>query len=173
VGSRAHFFHFKAVKDVAIAERALEIVQPPVEAAGYELVDVQWKHEQSGWVLRVLLDNPATGGVGHADCERVSRELSVLLDVHDFIHRAYSLEVSSPGLDRPLRTLEHFRRFLGSRARVRLKQGLDGRRNFTGTLVAVDGGAGTVTLEVDGRELALPLADLDKANLQFELGKGK
>jgi len=160
------------VKDIAIAERAREIILPPVEAAGYELVDVQWKHEQGGWVLRVMVDKP--GGVGHADCERVSREVSVVLDVHDVINHAYILEVSSPGLDRPLRTLDHFRRFIGSKARVRLRQGLDGRRNFAGTIVTVDAGANTATLEVEGREYALPLGDLEKANLQFEIGtRGK
>jgi ribosome maturation factor RimP len=160
------------VKDVAVADRAREIILPPVEAAGYELVDVQWKHEQGGWVLRVLVDKP--GGIGHSDCERVSRELSVVLDVHDVVSHAYSLEVSSPGLDRPLRTADHFRRFIGSKARVRLLQGIDGRRNYTGVIVAVDAAAGTVTLEVDGQEHVLPLADLDKANLQFELAtRGK
>jgi ribosome maturation factor RimP len=158
------------VKDANIAERATQVIQPPIEAAGYELVDVQWKHEQGGWVLRVLVDK--AGGIGHSDCERVSRELSTVLDVHDVISHTYSLEVSSPGLDRPLRTTDHFRRFIGRKARVRLKQGVDGRRNFAGTIVAVDGAAGVVTVDVDGREFALPLADLDKANLEIEL-KGK
>jgi ribosome maturation factor RimP len=153
----------------AVVERVREVVQPPVEAAGYELVDVQWKHEQAGWVLRVFVDAP--GGITHHDCERVSRELSAVLDVHDVIPHAYNLEVSSPGLDRPLVTLEHFRRYTGKKARVRLRQGVDGRRNYAGTIVAVDGDARTFTVEVDGKEHVLPHGDLERANLQLELGK--
>ena len=159
--------------DQNVADRARTVVQPPIEGAGYELVDVHWKHEQGGWVLRVFVDKP--GGIGHADCERVSRELSAVLDVHDVIPHAYSLEVSSPGLDRPLVTAAHFRRFLGKKARVRLKQGVDGRRNYAGTIVAVDEG-GHVTVEVDGREHRLPLDDLERANLEVdfaELIKGR
>jgi ribosome maturation factor RimP len=155
------------VKDVAIAERAREIIQPPIEAAGYELVDVHWKHEPGGWVLRVFVDGP--DGISHSDCERVSREVSAVLDVNDPIAHAYNLEVSSPGLDRPLRAAEHFRRFIGEKARVRLKQGIGGRRNYTGIIVAADGASGRVTIDVDGQEHQLPLADLDQANLQFDL----
>jgi ribosome maturation factor RimP len=157
------------VKDAAIAETARQVIQPPIEAAGYELVDVQWKHEPGGWVLRVFVDAPS--GISHADCERVSREVSTVLDVNDPIPHMYHLEVSSPGLDRPLRTPEHFRRFIGEKARVRLRRGVEGRRNYTGTIVAVDPERARVTLEVDGREHELPLSDLDRANLQYELKK--
>jgi ribosome maturation factor RimP len=155
------------MREAAIAEKAREIVQPPIEGAGCELVDVEWKNEQGGWVLRVFVDRP--GGITHEDCERVSRELSPVLDVHDVIPHAYSLEVSSPGLERPLRTVEPFRRFLGQRAKVRLRHGVAGRRNFTGTIVAADGDAATFTLEVDGQEHVLPLGDLDKAQLQVDM----
>jgi ribosome maturation factor RimP len=155
------------MREEHVAAKAREVVQPAVEAAGYELVDVQWKHEQGGWVLRVFVDQP--GGVGLADCERVSRELSALLDVHEVVSAAYSLEVSSPGLDRPLVTAAHFRRFLGKRARVRLRQGIEGRRNYAGTIVSVEGDGSAVTLEVDGREHRLPLVDLDRANLEIDL----
>jgi ribosome maturation factor RimP len=138
------------MKDPNVADRAREVIQPPIEGAGYELVDVQWKHEPGGWVLRVFVDKEP-GGIGLSDCERVSRELSAVLDVNDIITCAYSLEVSSPGLERPLVTAAHFRRFLGKKARVRLHQGVDGRRNYAGTIVSVDGDANQVTLEVDGR----------------------
>jgi ribosome maturation factor RimP len=148
-----------------VADRIHALVVPAVEAAGYELVEVQWKHEQVGWIVRLLIDAP--GGVSHKDCERVSREVSVLLDVHDVVPHAYHLEVSSPGLDRPLRTEAHFRQFLGKRAKVKLREGQDGRRNFTGVIVKVE--PGRVVLEVDGQEHALVLADLDKASLVPEL----
>ncbi len=155
-----------------ITETLTTILQPPVEGAGYELVDVSFKREPLGWVLRVFIDNP--NGVGHSDCERVSRELSAVLDVHDVINHAYSLEVSSPGLDRPLRTAEHFARFVGQKAHVRLRgQGLGGRRNFAGTIrsVSPSPSGGDVTLDVDGATFTLPLADLERANLEYQFPK--
>lgn len=155
------------MREVAVAEKAREVIQPPIEGAGYELVDVAWKHEPGGWVLRVFVDKP--GGITHEDCERVSRELSTVLDVHDPIPHTYSLEVSSPGLERPLVTLEHFRRFIGHKAKIRLKQGVAGRRNYSGLIVAADGDARTFTVEVDGVEHVLPHADLDRAQLQIDM----
>jgi ribosome maturation factor RimP len=152
-----------------VAHKIHALVAPAVESAGYELVEAQWKREPSGWVVRLLIDAPS--GVGHHDCERVSREVSTLLDVHDVIPYAYNLEVSSPGLDRPLFTTAHFRRFLGKRVKARLKLGVDGRRNYTGTIVDAD--ESKFVLEVDGVEHALPLADLDRAQLVVDLDIGR
>lgn len=158
-----------------LVDKLFGIVSPPVEAAGYELVDLEWKREPGGWVLRVYIDRPsgrpegapgAGGAISHSDCERVSRQLSAVLDVEDVIPQAYHLEVSSPGVERPLRTPEHFRRFEGRKARVRLRHGVDGRRNFSGTIVGVTDGR--VRVDVEGGEVELPLDDLDKANLIFE-----
>src|SRR5215470_11015447 len=146
-----------------LADTLRAVALPPIEGAGYELVDLIWVREPAGWVLRILIDAP--GGIGHADCERVSRELSAVLDVNDVIPHAYTLEVSSPGLNRPLRTADHFRRFVGQKARVRLHQGLSGRRNFAGTIVSAD--AEHVTLDVDGTPFTLPVADVDRANLEY------
>jgi ribosome maturation factor RimP len=145
------------------------ILRPPVEGAGYELVDLELKREPSGWVLRVFIDG--ANGVGLNDCERVSREISAVLDVNDVITHAYNLEVSSPGLDRPLRNAEHFARFVGQKARVRLRQGVGGRRNFAGTIRAVDPSGVDVTLEVDGAAFTLPLSDLERANLEYQFPK--
>src|SRR5262249_36483046 len=93
-----------------MVEKIRELCTGPVEGAGYELVDVEWKREPVGWVCRLLVDKPeGEGRVGIEDCERLSREVSVVLDVSEAIPQAYNLEVSSPGLDRPLRTLAHFR----------------------------------------------------------------
>lgn len=147
--------------------KLLEVVTPVVEGAGYELVDVEWKHEQGGWVIRVFIDGPR--GISHEDCEQVSRTLSATLDVHDVVPHAYNLEVSSPGLNRPLRTPEHFRRFVGQKARVKLKDGLEGRRNFAGVIVGAEDAA--VTIEADGRTFTLPFADLEKANLEWQFQK--
>jgi ribosome maturation factor RimP len=166
VGFRAHFCFSGHQVPHPLADKLREVIAPPTEAAGYELVDVEWKREPAGWVLRVFIDGP--GGIRHEDCERVSRELSAVLDVADVIPHTYQLEVSSPGLNRPLRTLEHFRRHTGQRARVRLKQGVEGRRNFVGTIVGVVDTDDKLIVDVDGREWVLPLADLDKANLEYE-----
>lgn len=149
-----------------VAEKVRALVEAPIAAAGYEFVDAEWKHDQVGWVCRVFIDGP--GGISHADCERVSRELSALLDVHEVIPHAFHLEVSSPGLNRPLRTAEHFRRFVGQRAYVRLRDGRDGRKNFAGVILSVDAFCKTVSLDVDGRKVELPLSDLDRANLEHE-----
>ncbi len=163
-----------------LIESVKQLAAPPIEAAGYELVDLQWKREAGGMVCRVFIDRrDGVGTVTVEDCSVVSRELSVVLDVHDPLPGHYSLEVSSPGLERPLRTLAHFHRFIGSRARVRLVDGVTGRRNFTGPILATDAEVGTVTLDVDGGPAAIAIADLDHAQLVFQHvppqrpGKGK
>jgi ribosome maturation factor RimP len=103
------------------------------------------------------------GTVTHEDCERVSRDVSAALDVADSIPHAYQLEVSSPGLDRPLRRERDFERFLGESARIRLLDGVEGRRNFLGTLQAVKDGR--VEIACDGRSYAIPIEDIARANL--------
>src|SRR5687768_166134 len=99
-----------------MVEKIRELCTGPVEGAGYELVDVEWKREPVGWVCRLLVDKPGDR-MGIQDCERLSREVSAVLDVSEAIPQAYHLEVSSPGLDRPLRTPEHFQRYLGERTK--------------------------------------------------------
>ncbi|MGH8302951.1 MAG: ribosome maturation factor RimP, partial [Steroidobacteraceae bacterium] len=97
------------------------------------------------------------------DCERVSREVAALLDVEDPIPTAYTLEVSSPGLDRVLRTQAHFARFVGSRVLVELAAPRDGRRRYTGTLLSTDEAG--IALEVDGQRVAVSFAEIGKARL--------
>lgn len=154
----------------------ISIAEPAVTAAGYELVDVHYVREPGGWVVRVFIDDAlteqqTTSTVNFSDCERVSRELSALFDVEDPLPHAYRLEVSSPGLARPLRTAAHFRRFAGEQAKITLGDGIatdtGPRRNFTGTLVSVDDGDETVhvIVDVDGTEFSLPLADITAAKL--------
>ena len=150
---------------------------PVVAGLGYELVEVEWKHEDGRWVLRVFIDLPAPApgvtsdplaGVSHEDCVRASRTLSAEFDVADTIQVPYVLEVSSPGLNRPLRTEGDFRRFVGKEARIRTRHPIGSdRRNFRGRLRSVVGG--NVTIEVDGHEYEIPVAEVEKANLEFEL----
>ena len=159
-----------------LRQRLVAIVEPVCLGAGYDLVDLRLKSEQGGWVLRVFIDvrtdadQPLDSewwkhGVDLADCETLSRELSAVLDVDDPIPHAYSLEVSSPGIDRPLRTAAHFRRFIGAEIKVALAVSLAGteRRNFKGELTASTDD--TITMAVDGQTFTLPIADIDTAKL--------
>jgi len=152
------------------------LVEPYVKDAGFELVEVQSGREPTGWVVRLFIDKPAGNDAGdispadtieatvsHTDCERVSRDVSAALDVADLIPHAYELEVSSPGLDRPLRRLGDFARFAGHEAKIRMTEGVEGRRNFSGQLVGTEDGL--VKIECDGRTYHLPIGDIAKANL--------
>ncbi len=169
--------------------RLIAIVEPVVQHAGLELVDLRFLLEQGGWVLRVQIDVPVdqvtdvtqvpSERVSLNECEQMSRELSAVLDVDDPITQAYSLEISSPGIDRPLRTAAHFAHFAGSEAKIQLaipmqlppKQedgstpapGVTERRNFKGKLLGMRGDK--VAIEVDGQTFELPLADIDQAKL--------
>jgi ribosome maturation factor RimP len=144
-----------------------QLAEPYVRDAGFDLIEVTFGREQSGWVLRCFIDTPAGGAVvvSHDDCARVSRDLSAALDVADSIPHAYQLEVSSPGLDRPLRREGDFARFAGQMARVRMADegGVEGRRNFSGTIRGAKDGF--VEIECDGRSYQLPVDGIAKANL--------
>jgi len=144
------------------------LAEPVVTGQGYELVDVELTNELGNRILRVYIDNPrAEGGVGLDDCATVSRELSAVLDVDDSIPGRYSLEVSSPGLNRPLKKEADFARFVGKKAKIRTRHPVgESRRNFSGTLVAVDGGK--VKIDVGDQVCEVPVDDVEKANLVYE-----
>jgi ribosome maturation factor RimP len=143
-----------------------QLCEPVVTGQGYELVDVEWKHESGNWVLRLFIDKLA-GTVSLDDCASVSRELSAVLDVADAIGPAYSLEVSSPGLNRPLKKESDFKRFVGKKAKIRTKHPVgEARRNFSGTLVAVD--SGKVKIDVGDQVCEVAVDDVEKANLVYE-----
>jgi len=147
------------------AEDLWLLAEPHVRDLGFDLIEVQFGREATEMVLRLYIDRPegVGGGVTHEDCEKVSRDLSAALDVADKIPNAYQLEVSSPGLDRPLRRERDFARFVGESARIRLIDGVEGRRNFYGTLRAAKDGR--VEIACDGRSYTLPIDDIQKANL--------
>jgi ribosome maturation factor RimP len=144
------------------------LVEPVVTGQGYELVDVEFKNELGAWILRVYIDKPgAEGGVGLDDCAQVSRELSAVLDVDDAIPGHYSLEVSSPGLNRPLKKESDFARFVGKKAKIRTRHPIgESRRNFSGTLVEVAGGK--VKIDVGDQVCEVPVDAVEKANLVYE-----
>lgn len=142
-------------------EELARLLEPTVERMGYEISDLELRLGGRDGVVRVFIDHP--GGVGLADCEAVSRQLSALLDVEDPLPGHYVLEVSSPGLDRKLTKPAHFRRFVGEDVRVRLRAPLEGRRNFRGTLKAVEDG--DIAVEVDGEVHRLSMAAIESARL--------
>jgi len=142
------------------------LLVPIVEDLGYEYVGIEYSANPKNRVLRIYIDRPETG-IGVTDCETVSREVSALLDVEEPIPGQYTLEVSSPGVERPLFTAEHFRDYVGEVARVQMDVPLDGRRKFKGTIVAVE--EDEVCLEVDGQQWKLPLASMGKARLAPDL----
>jgi ribosome maturation factor RimP len=137
------------------------LIGPAVEGLGYEFVGTEYRRGRDQSLLRVYIDSEA--GISLDDCTRVSKQLSGLLDVEEPIRGAYSLEVSSPGLDRPLFFEQHFERFRGARIRVKMYVPVAGQRNFRGTLDGCRDGA--VILLQDGEEHALPLEDISTARL--------
>ncbi|MBD84062.1 MAG: ribosome maturation factor RimP [Acidiferrobacteraceae bacterium] len=139
-----------------------QLLEPVVEDMGYELVTVELTGSPSGGqVLRTYIDAP--GGILLEDCEQVSRQVSAILDVEDPIKGEYTLEVSSPGVDRPLVKPEHFQRFQGSHVKVVMREARLGRRRFTGLLV--EAAPEFVVVEVDGEPYELDYQTMEKANL--------
>ena len=139
---------------------------------GLDLFDVQFRREAGGMVLRVQIDRPgasatAEDSVSIEDCAVVSRDLSAVLDVEDVVAAAYTLEVSSPGLDRPLRGADDFRRFAGRRAKLVMREAVDGQTYFKGRLGGVEGGEVVIEGE-DHRRHRVPIAIITRANLEVE-----
>ena len=144
-----------------LRERLIALIEPVLGRLGYELVELEYTSGRAHAVVRLFIDRE--NGVGLEDCGRVSREVSALLDVEDPIPSAFTLEVSSPGFDRVLRTRAHFGHCVGSRVFVELKEPRAGRRRYTGTLLTVDEAG--IALEVDREHVALAFAEIGKARL--------
>jgi ribosome maturation factor RimP len=139
---------------------------------GLEIFDVQFRREATGMVLRVLIDRPgasasADESVSVEDCASISRDLGALLDVEDLVPTAYTLEVSSPGLDRPLRGLGDYGRFAGRRAKLVLREPVDGQGFVRGRLAGVDGSEVLIDGD-DGRTRRVKIAAITRANLEVE-----
>jgi ribosome maturation factor RimP len=156
----------------SVVERARRALEPVLVRDGYELVDVEWVRGGGRFTLRVLIDRP--GGVNIDDCQLVSRTIEPILDVEDFIEPAYDLEVSSPGLDRPLRTPEHFARHAGQRIQVKAygpvagtAPGSPARKSWTGALRGFSDGA--VLVDVDGVLHRIPHDQIAKAHLEYDV----
>jgi ribosome maturation factor RimP len=171
-----------------LRERLLALTEPLVAGLGYELVDIEYAATHSEATVRVYIDWPegrmpperaalpddgtrAFDGIGVEDCERVSRELSALLDVEDPIAVPYQLEVSSPGADRILRTAAHYQRYVGQRVHVELVAARDGRRRFTGELTRADDDG--IELNVDESVVTVRYAEVGKTRLAPDWSRKK
>ncbi len=150
----------------ATLTRVWQLAGPLVEGERMEIVDIEFRHEGSrgGRVLRLYLDKE--GGPNVDDLSRISRQLSELLDAEDAIDGAYTLEVSSPGINRPLKKAAHFARFVGKRIRVRTRDLIDGRRSFLGILGQVVGDS--VILTQEGKRYQIPLSMIEKSNYEHD-----
>lgn len=137
------------------------LLEPAVEGLGFDLVDVELVGGSGNAVLRVYIDS--LGGVNVDDCATVSHQVSAVLDVEDPIPGHYTLEVSSPGLDRPLVKREDFQRFTGDVVKVRMARPILGRRNFTGRLAGLEGES--IVVDIDEESFHLPIEDIEKARL--------
>ena len=144
------------------SEQLYRIIRPVVESLGYELVGIEFHNRPRNSLLRIYIDRE--GGVDVDDCALVSNQVSGVLDVEDAVRGHYTLEVSSPGLDRPLFSLDHFRRFVGSRVKLKLEVPVEGRRNWSGRIRQVEDEV-LILEDEQGEEYRLPFADVEQARL--------
>jgi len=159
-------------------EHVREIASRVAGSYGLDIFDVQYRREGPGMVLRVRIDRPGSGAtaeesVSVQDCARVSRDLSAILDVEDVVRTAYTLEVSSPGLDRPLRHAADYGRFAGRRAKVVMREAVDGQMFFKGRLGGLEPGNArgrdvVIIVGDDGRSHRVPIGVITRANLEVE-----
>jgi len=150
-----------------VAERVEGVARRVTEGRGFELTDVEIKRDRNGTLVRLFVDKD--GGIGLEDLQSVSEEVSAILDAEDPIPSTYTLEVSSPGLDRPLKNEADYRRFVGRLAKLSSYEPIDGRRHWLGRLTSFEDGIVTVSLEKEGgAEARIPLSKLSHGRLEVE-----
>lgn len=149
-----------------IEEAIWKIAEPLAEQNGLELLEVEYVKEGAEWYLRLFLDKEDESGIDLDDCELISRQLSDVLEDNDPITQAYRLEVSSPGIERPLRRTKDFVRFRGEKVQIKTFTGIEGKKEFIGILGETTDD--DVTIEVNGVETAIPREKISKANLVWE-----
>jgi len=139
------------------------LIEPILEPEDIELIDLEFKLERGAWVLRLYIDTP--GGVGLKHCELVSRQVGAMLDMEDPVEHSYTLEVSSPGINRILRREKDFIQYAGSPVKIKTRHKLDGKRNFHGILMGMEGTM--IVLDVDGKRVEISPEDLEHARLDL------
>jgi len=157
-------------------ERIIALIEPAVESEGLELVELECLRMKTRWLVRIFIDRE--GGATLEDCTSVSHQVGDLLNVHDLPPGPYTLEVSTPGLDRPLTRDKDFVKYRGAKVRIRTREPVDGSRNFLGTYVdySAEGGRRIIAVDVDGRTVRIDRENIQKANLEYErpaAGTGK
>jgi ribosome maturation factor RimP len=178
VGS-AHFFysiidiHYAVMTKAAgpddqgaLIQEISQLSEAILNSEGMELVDVTFRRESQGWVLRILIDKPS--GVTINDCGSISYQVSDLLDVKNIIHYPYHLEVSSPGLNRPLKREADFKQFIGERIVLKTSCLIDNRKTFKGRLTGYQDGM--VHMDVEGNAVTIPYAMIERAHIEFRFG---
>lgn len=148
----------------SIAQTIENLITPVLKSENLELVDVEYRKEGKTWFLRVFIDKE--GGVTVGDCQRVSRQVEDLIEVEDVVPNHYTLEVSSPGLDRPLKKESDFERFVGRLVVVSTFSPVNDRKKFTGTIDKFENQV--LFLDTDGQKVAIPYQNIAKAKLEFE-----
>jgi len=146
-----------------IADKVLSILNPSVHDLGYELLGVEYVPSGKSSILRLYIDSEK--GIGVDDCEVVSRQVSAIMDVEDPISGEYNLEVSSPGIERPLFSIVHYMRFLGHEVRIKTYRPIKGRRKFNGTIGSVSEKSNTLELLTELDSVTLDMDLIEKANL--------
>ena len=146
-----------------IADKVFSIINPIVIDMGYELLGIEYVSSGKHSVLRVYID--CEEGIGVDDCETVSRQVGAIMDVEDLINGQYNLEVSSPGIERPLFVIAHYKRFLGHDVCLRTSRPIDGRRNFTGSIGSVVETSNTIELVTELGAVTVDIDLIEKANL--------
>lgn len=151
---------------MAVRDELTRLLESPIEALGFEFVGLEYLSNPKNRLVRVFIDRDPDG-ISVDDCAEVSREISAVLDVEDPISGQYALEVSSPGVERPLFVAEHYRQFAGERAVIHLFGPINGRRKLTGSLIGCEDDQ--VAIEVDGTRFEVPLDSIRRANLKPDM----
>jgi ribosome maturation factor RimP len=170
VGSSAHFFFGKNMSNMDVTGQVESIIKPVLDAEDFELVDIEYKREGQSMVLRLYIDKE--GGITLDDCSTVSHELSNILDIEDIISGQYTLEVSSPGINRPLKKVADYERYTGEFIKIRTFEMLpddsgNKRKTFLGKLLSISDGLVKLHLK-EGQNVSIPFEKIAKANLEFE-----
>jgi ribosome maturation factor RimP len=149
-------------------EEIIGLIEPVIESEGLELVELECLRMKTRWLVRIFIDRE--GGATLDDCTAISHQVGDLLNVHDLPPGPYTLEVSSPGVDRPLTRDKDFEKYRGQKVRIRTREPIDGSRNFLGTLIEIAAGDGrkSITVDVDGRSVDIDRDNIQKANLEYE-----
>ncbi len=150
-----------------VVDRVRELLQPILEEGGFELVDVEFVKEPVGWVLRIYADRPE-GGITISDCQWISERIGTVLDVEDLIHHPYNLEVSSPGLDRPLKSRKDFERQKGVVVKIKTHEPMDNQRNFKGEVVSASETGVTIHDVSRNAEVEIPYENIKKARVDVD-----